>query len=161
MRKTKLNILTFLLLLPIFAIGQIPKGHFLDADDSTEKGYKVKPFEQKKEGIYHYAILTELPFENDCEKGMSEKEQITCSENRLHELISEKLTSEIEFKGSVYIYLTVTENAEIKDIKVKSFPQTDEIDKLFKEATEKIEVKAGKYKKNTVNSRLWTSFKYE
>jgi hypothetical protein len=161
MNKTKLNILTFLLLLPVLAIGQIPKGHFLDADDSAEKGYKVKPFKQKKEGIYHYAILTELPFENDCDNGLSEKEQIDCSENKLNELISEKLTSGIKFKGSVYVYLTVTENSEIQNIKVKSYPQTDEIDKLFKEATEKIEVRPGKYKRKTVKSRLWTSFKYE
>lgn len=161
MNKIKLNILTFLLVIPIFAIGQIPKGHFLDADDSAEKGYIIKPFKQKRKGIYHYAILTELPFENDCSKGLSEKEQIKCSEKNLNGLISEKLTSEIEFKGSVYIYLTVTENAEIKDIKVKSYPQTDEIEKLFKEATEKIVVKAGKFKNKTVKSRLWTSFKYE
>ncbi|MCG7503313.1 hypothetical protein MHM83_15705 [Tenacibaculum sp. Mcav3-52] len=161
MKKNQLNILTFLLLLPVFAIGQIPKGHFLDADDSTKKGYKVKPFKQKKEGIYHYAILTELPFENDCEKDLSKKEQIDCSENRLNELINEKLTSEIEFKGSVYIYLTVTENAEIQNIKVKSYPQTNEIDKLFTEAIKKIDVRPGKYKKKTVKSRLWTSFKYE
>ncbi|WP_416441740.1 hypothetical protein ACH3O9_14700 [Leeuwenhoekiella sp. A16] len=116
MKKHKLNILTFLLLIPIFAVGQIPKEHFLDADDSAEKGYKLKPFKQKKEGIYHNAILTELPFENDCSKGLSEKQQIKCSEKNLNRLISEKLTSEIEFKGSVYIYLTVTENAEIPEL---------------------------------------------
>ena len=76
-------------------------------------------------------------------------------------LISEKLNSKTEFKGSVYVYLTVTEKAEIIDIKVKSYPQSDKIDKLIKEATEKINVKAGKYKRKTVNSRLWTSFKFE
>ncbi|MEE3999304.1 hypothetical protein V1T75_03050 [Tenacibaculum sp. FZY0031] len=161
MKKNKWNILTFLMLLPVFAIGQIPKGHFLDADDSAEKGYKVKPYKQKKEGIYHYAILTELPFENDCKKDLSEKERIDCSENRLNELINEKLSFEIEFKGSVYVYLTVTENAEIQNIKVKSYPQTNEIDNLFREAIEKIEVIPGKYKKKVVKSRLWTSFEYE
>ena len=163
MKKYKLNILTFLLLIPIFAIGQIPKGHFLDADDSAEKGYKVKPFKQKKQGIYHYAILTELPFENNCGEGLSEKEQIDCSEEKLRELINEKMISEIEFKGNVYVYvyLTVTEKGEIEDIKIKSYPKTDEIDKIFKEATEKIEVRPGKYKKKSVKSRLWTNFKYE
>ncbi|MDX6748124.1 hypothetical protein SHK09_15105 [Polaribacter sp. PL03] len=161
MKIFKLTFLTILLLIPIFSFGQIPKGHFLDADDSTEKGYKLKPFKQKKEGIYHYAILTELPFENNCGKRISEKEQITCSEKNLKKLISENLKSETEFKGSVYVYLTVTKKAEIIDIKVKSYPQSNEIDKLIKEATEKITVKAGKYKRKTVNSRLWTSFKFE
>ncbi|TXD81152.1 hypothetical protein ESY86_19180 [Subsaximicrobium wynnwilliamsii] len=65
--------LTLLLLIPILAIGQIPKGHFLDADDSTESGYKSKPFIQDKEGIYHYAVLTALPFDNDCASGLSEE----------------------------------------------------------------------------------------
>ncbi len=148
-------------LMPIFAIGQIPKGHFLDADDSAEKGYKLKPFKQKKEGIYHYAILTGLPFENNCEKRISEKKQIECAEINLKKLISEKMNSETEFKGNASVYLTVTKNAEIIDIKVKSYPQSDEIDQLLKEATEKIEVKAGTYKKKTVTSRLWTNFNFE
>lgn len=161
MKKHKLNILTFLLLVPFFVIGQIPKGHFIDADDSAKKGYKVKPFKQKKKGIYHYAVLNELPFENNCGNNLSEKEQIDCSEKKLHELISEKLPSDINFKGSVYVYLTVTENKEIKNIKVKSYPQTKEIDNIFKEAVEKIEVRPGKYKKKVVKSRLWTSFEYK
>lgn len=160
MNKYKLIFLTILLLIPIFAIGQIPKGHFLDADDSADKGYKLKPFKQKKKGIYHYAILSELPFENDCESGISEKKQIACAERNLNRLISEKMNSESEFKGNVYVYLTVTEKAKIIDIKVKSYPQSDEIDKLIKEATEKINVKPGKYKRKTVKSRLWTSFKF-
>ncbi len=125
MNKFKLNFFTILLLIPVFAIGQIPKGHFLDADDSAEKGYKLKPFKQKKEGIYHYAILTELPFENDCESGISQKEQIACAEKNLNGLIREKLNSETDFKGNVYIYLTVTEKVKIMDIKVKSYPQSD------------------------------------
>ena len=145
----------------MFAIGQIPKGHFLDADDSAEKGYKLKPFKQKKKGIYHYAILTELPFENDCENGVSEKEQIACAEKNLNGLISEKLNSETEFKGNVYVYLTVTEKAEIIDIKVKSYPQSDEIDKIVKQATEQIKVRPAKYKKKVVKSRLWTKLEFE
>jgi hypothetical protein len=144
----------------MFAIGQIPKGHFLDADDSAEKGYKLKPFKQKKEGIYHYAILTELPFENECESGISEKEQIACAEKNLNGLISEKLNSKSEFKGNVYVYLTVTEKAEIIDIKVKSYPQSDEIDKIVKQATEQIKVRPAKYKKKVVKSRLWTKLEF-
>ncbi|WP_132723799.1 hypothetical protein [Tenacibaculum sp. M341] len=161
MENIKLSVLIFLVLIPILAFGQIPKGHFIDADDSVKKGYKLKPFKQKKKGIYHYAILSELPFENDCGSDLSEKEQIDCSEKKLNKLISAKLNSKIEFKGDVYIYLTVTENAKIVDIKVKSYPQTEEIDKLFTRAIEQIEVKAGKFKNKIVKSRLWTSFKYE
>ena len=161
MSKHKLNFLIILLLMPIFAIGQIPKGHFLDADDSAEKGYKLKPFKQKKEGVYHYAVLTELPFENDCERRISEKQQIECAERNLKALINEKINSETEFKGNASVYLTVTKNAKIIDIKVKSYPQSDEINQLLKEATEKIEVKAGMYKKKTVTSRLWASFDFE
>ena len=145
----------------MFAIGQIPKRHFLDADDSVEKGYKLKPFKQKKEGIYHYAILTELPFENDCESGISEKEQISCAEKNLNGLISEKLNFETEYKGNVYVYLTVTGKAEIIDIKVKSYPQSDEIDKIVKQATKQIKVRPAKYKKKVVKSRLWTKLEFD
>ena len=149
------------MLTPFFAIGQIPKGHFLDADDSAEKGYKVKPYKQKKEGIYHYAVLTELPFENNCGNELLEKEQINCSEEKLNELINKELTSKIEFKGSIYVYLTVTENAEVHNIKVKSYPQTTDVELLFEKATQKIKVKPGKYKNKTVKSRLWTSFNFK
>ena len=102
-----------------------------------------------------------MPFENNCGKGISEKEQITCSEKTLRSLISEQLSTKTEFKGSVYVYLTVTEKSEIIDIKIKSYPQNDKIDIIIKEATEKINVKAGKYKRKTVKSRLWTSFKFK
>jgi len=161
MKKHKFTVLTFLLLIPIFSIGQIPKGHFLDADDSAESGYKVKPFIQKKEGIYHYAILTELPFENDCASGLSEKKQIKCSEMKLKALISRNFTQEMELTGKVYVYLTVTENAQIEDIKVESYPQSNLIDDLIKKATEKIKVRPGKYNGKTVRSRLWTSFQFK
>ena len=145
----------------MFAIGQIPKGHFLDADDSAEKGYKLKPYKQKKKGIYHYAILTELPFENDCESEISKKEQIACAEKNLNRLISEKLNSETKFKGNVYIYLTVTEKAEIIDIKIKSYPQSNEIDKIIQQTTKQIKVRPAKFKKKVVKSRLWTKLEFE
>ena len=161
MKKYKLNFLTILLLMPMFAIGQIPKGHFLDADDSAEKGYKLKPYKQKKKGIYHYAILTELPFENDCESEISKKEQIACAEKNLNRLISEKLNSETKFKGNVYIYLTVTEKAEIIDIKIKSYPQSNEIDKIIQQTTKQIKVRPAKFKKKVVKSRLWTKLEFE
>jgi len=102
-----------------------------------------------------------LPFENDCESGISEKKLIACSEKNLNGLINEKLNSETEFKGNVFIYLTVTEKAEIIDIKVKSYPQSDEIDILVKQATEEIKVRTAKYKNKIVKSRLWTKLEFE
>ncbi len=160
MNKNKLNFLSFLLLAPILAIGQIPEGHFIDADKTAEKGYKVKPFKQEKEGIYHYAILTELPFENDCISGLSEKEQIACSEKNLRKLIYAKLASEIDFKGNVYVYMTVTTDAKITDIAVSSHPKSEKINNLIKEAVENVIFKPAKYKDEFVKSRLWTSFTF-
>lgn len=160
MDKHKLSFLTILLFIPLLSNGQILKGHFLDADDSDKRGYKEKPFIQEKEGIYHYAVLTELPFENDCISGLSEKEQIACSERNLRKLIYQKLTSENNFKGNVYIYLTVTKDAEITDLSVNSYPESKTTNELIKEATENIEVKSGKYNSNSVISRLWTSFTF-
>ena len=160
MNKKNLSFLITLLLVPILTIGQIPKGHFIDADKTTEKGYVVKPFKQEKKGIYHYAVLTELPFENDCANGLSEKEQIACAEKKLRKLIYEKLTSENTFKGNVYVYLTVTKDAEITDVSINSYPKSKEIEELIKEAISKIEVKAGKFNNEIVISRLWTSFTF-
>ncbi|MCF7567275.1 hypothetical protein L3X37_02700 [Sabulilitoribacter arenilitoris] len=160
MNKRNLNFLITLLLVPIITIGQIPKGHFIDADKATEKGYVVKPFKQEKEGIYHYAVLTELPFENDCTNRLSEKEQIACAEKKLRKLIYEKLTSENTFKGNVYVYLSVTKDAEITDVSINSYPKSKEIEELIKEAISKIEIKAGKFNNEIVISRLWTSFTF-
>lgn len=160
MKKPKLNFLTILLLIPIFSIGQIPQGHFLDADDSSEKGYKVKPFKQETDGIYHYAVLTELPFANDCTNELSEKEQIKCSEKNLRKLIYQKISSVNDFKGNVYVYLSVTKDEKITDITVNSYPKSEPINNLIKEATQSIEVKAGKYNDQIVTSRLWTSFTF-
>ncbi|AXO79233.1 hypothetical protein DZC78_02170 [Olleya aquimaris] len=160
MKKNKLNILTFLLIIPFIGIGQIPKGHFLDADKTAERGYKVKPFKQEKEGIYHYAVLTELPFENDCDSGLSEKEQIACSEQNLRNFIYPKLPSEIEFKGNVYVYLTVTENSEVKNVTVNSYPKSEPTNEIIKEAINSIEFRPGKFNDKVVKSRLWTSFTF-
>ena len=57
MSKKLLKLLFIIFLIPIYSIGQIPKGHFVDADNTTKNGYKLKPFKQEKEGIFHYAIL--------------------------------------------------------------------------------------------------------
>ena len=154
MKKRKLNILTFLLLVPIFSIGQIPKGQFLDADG------KLKPFKQEKESIYHYAVLSELPFENECPDGLTEEEQSDCSTNTLRNLIYPKIRSYNNFKGNAYAYFTVNENAEITDVFVKSYPNSESISSIIKEAIMTIEVNPGKYDDKTVNSRLWTSFTF-
>jgi hypothetical protein len=160
MKKNKLNILTFLLLIPFIGIGQIPKGHFLDADKTAERGYKVKPFKQEKEGIYHYAVLTELPFENDCDSGLSEKEQIACSEQNLRNFIYPKLPSNIEFKGNVYVYLTVTEDSQVENVTVSSYPNSESMNELITEALNSIKFKTGKFNDKIVKSRLWTSFTF-
>lgn len=160
MKKYKLNFLTILLLIPIFAIGQIPKGHFLDADDTTEKGIKLKPFKQEKEGIYHYAVLTELPFANDCVNGLSEKEQIACSEEHLRNFIYPNLNSDIDFKGNVYVYLTITEDAQVTNVTVSSYPKSESTNKLIRDSIESIEFRPGKYEDKIVKSRLWTSFTF-
>lgn len=160
MNKYRLNLLTILLLIPIFSIGQIPKGHFLDADSSAPRGMIMKPFIQKEKEIYHYAVITELPFENDCNDITEEREKIKCSERNLRKLIFEKLNEDINFRGSVYVYLTVTKNSEITDISVRSYPKTKDINKKIEEGIEKIKVKVGKYNGQEITSRLWTSFSF-
>lgn len=160
MKKQSLNLFTFAILFPILLFGQIPKGHFIDADETVEKGYKVKPFKQVEEGIYHYAVLTELPFENDCSPELSEKEQISCSESHLRELIYQQLNSEINFAGNVYVYFTVTKEADISNMSVKSYPESKVVNNIIKDVIHNIKVKAGKYNGDLVNSRLWTSFTF-
>lgn len=46
------------------------------------------------------------------------------------------------------------------DIKVKSYPQSNEIDKIIKQATEQIKIRPTKYKKKVVKSRLWTKLEF-
>jgi len=159
MKKYKLNILTFLLLIPIFAIGQIPKEHFLDADSSAPRGMKIKPFIQKEKGIYHYAVLTELPFENDCVGITDEREKIKCSERNLRKLIFDKL-NDIDFRGSVYAYLTVNKNKDITDIAVRSYPKSEKVNEKIEEAIKKLDVTSGEYDGQEVITRLWTSFSF-
>jgi len=159
MNKYKFTFLILLLLIPIFSIGQIPKGHFIDADSSAPRGMKMKPFIQKENGVYHYAVLTELPFTNNCNGLTKEREKIQCSERNLRKLIFENL-DKINFSGSVYAYLTVTKSSEIIDISVRSYPNSEETNKKIKEGIEKLDVKTGKYDGKEVISRLWTSFSF-
>lgn len=159
MKKYNLNILTFLLFVPIFSIGQIPNGHFIDADSSAPRGKKIKPFIQKEKGIYHYAVLTELPFENDCIEITDEGERIKCSERNLRKLIFEKL-EDIDFRGRVYAYLTIDNNQRIKDIYIYSYPKSEKVNERIEEAIKKLDVKSGIYEGQEVTSRLWTSFSF-
>lgn len=160
MNKFKLNALIIALLIPFFAIGQTSKEQFLDADQSTEKGYKVKSLKQEKEEIFHYAVLTELPFKNDCNSNLSEKEQIPCSERNLRNLIYQKLPSELNYEGNVYVYLTVTEAAQVTDVTVRSYPNSESMNDHMEEAVDAVQFRPGKYKNDTVKSRLWTSFTF-
>jgi|TARA_R100000093_G_scaffold11358_1_gene7120 hypothetical protein len=137
-------------LLPVFGLAQIPKGHFLDSDG------EIKPFEQESEGIYHYAILSELPFKNNCPKKQSEKKRIICAEDSLSELLQKQLTLETDYKGRVYIYLTVNKNAEIENVDVTSYPNSNEINEAVNTATKNLSVKPAIYNDQIVKARLWT-----
>ncbi|GGG30898.1 hypothetical protein GCM10011344_34800 [Dokdonia pacifica] len=160
MNKYTLRILTLLFLVPTIAIGQIPNGYFLDADDTATSGYKAKPYKQEKEGIYHYAVLTELPFENKCSEGLSEKDQSDCAEASLRNLIYPNIPSELDFKGNVYVYLTVKKDAQIANVTVSSYPTSKTINSYIKEAIEAVTFKPGKFNDKIVTSRLWTSFTF-
>jgi len=161
MNQYKIYFSIIFLLASLTSIGQIPEGHFLDADDTAEKGYKLKPFIQEKEGIYHYAVLDELPFENNCSNELNQKEKIECSENTLNILITDNWGKPGFFKSSSYVYITIDENGKAVDIKVKSYPHHDEIEPMYIDAIERIEFKPAKYKGNAVKTRLWTAFDYE
>jgi|GEM_PF-2515307 len=154
MDNKKPRLFTILFLFPLLAIGQFPKGHFLDADK------KFKPFKQEKENLYHYAVLSELPFENDCQSGLSEEGQSACSKKTLRNLIYDKLEDKSNFKGNVYLYLTVTENAEITDVSIKSSPNSESINSSIEQVINTLDLKPGKYNDRTVNARLWTNFTF-
>lgn len=139
-----------ILLLPFLGLAQIPKGHFLDSD------LEIKPFMQESEGLYHYAILSELPFENNCPKKQSEKKRIICAEDRLSDLLKKEMTLESDYKGRVYIYLTVNKEAEIEDVNVTSYPNSNEINKIVQSAAENLSVKPARYNGEIVKARLWT-----
>ncbi len=154
-------LLTILLILPMFIVGQIPKDHFLDADDSGEDGYKIKPFIQKDKGIYHYEVLSELPFENKCKGNERIEGQLSCPEWTLGVLVGQEIKERTDYKGVGYVYFTVTEQAEIIDIKIKSNPPSDKIDRILTEAVNRIAVRPGKYKRSIVTSRLWTKIDFK
>lgn len=155
MTKDLFSFLALFFLLPFLVFGQIPKGHFLDSDG------QLKSFKQKNENLYHYAVLSELPFTNDCGSGLSEKEQIACSEKNLRGFIYPKISSsEIDFEGNVYVYLTITEDAGITDLMVKSYPNSETTNNLIKEAIKELEFRPGKFDNEIVKSRLWTYFTF-
>ncbi|WP_299158439.1 hypothetical protein [uncultured Tenacibaculum sp.] len=149
-----------LIIIPFSLVGQIPDGHFIDADKSEKKGYKLKPFIQKDKGIYHYAVLTELPFDNKCKKGISQKKQIDCSEKRMSELIIKNIKTKIDYKGDVYVYLTVNSLAKAVNVEIKAYPKSDKINRVVREAVELVKFKPGKYKDKIVDSRIWAVLKF-
>jgi len=140
----------------LFCLAQIPKDHFIDADDSSPNGYKLKPFIQKEKGIYHYSILSELPFDNSC----SDKESKVCSENTLRKSIYNLLNNDLNFRGNVYVYLSVDSVSKANNIKVSSYPKSERINQAINKAIHKIDFKVGKYKDKKVISRLWTSLSF-
>jgi len=154
-------LLTILLFLPLFIMAQIPKDHFLDADDSGENGYKIKPFIQKDKLIYHYEVLSALPFENDCDGKERMDGELSCSEMTLGILIGQQIKENSNYQGIGNIYFTVTEQAEIIDIKIKSYPPSEEIDRILTEAVNRVSVKPAKYKRSKVRSRLWTKIDFK
>lgn len=150
MKNYRFNFIILFFIAPILAMGQIPKEHFLDSDG------KVKPFKQPKERLYHYAVISELPFENSCPEDQTEKEKINCAEDSLSELLRERLKLEFDYKGRVYIYLTVNEDAEIYDVNVTSYPNSKQINEQIHEVVKTLPVKPALYQDKIVKSRLWT-----
>jgi hypothetical protein len=154
-------ILAILLFLPLISIGQIPKDHFLDADETGENGYKIKPFIQKEKGIYHYNVLSELPFENNCDGYIHKENELNCSEMTLGILVGQQIKENTRYQGVSNIYLTVTERGEIIDIDIKSYPPSEQIDRILTKAVNKVSFKPAKYKRKTVKSRLWTKIDFK
>ncbi|TXD81151.1 hypothetical protein ESY86_19175 [Subsaximicrobium wynnwilliamsii] len=58
------------------------------------------------------------------------------------------------------MYSTVTKYAEVTDITVSSYPESESINNAIKEAAATLEVNAGRYNDEIVTSRLWTSFTF-
>ena len=146
----KLKFVMLILLLPVFGLAQIPNGYFLDSDG------EIKPFKQEGKGLYHYAILSELPFENNCPKKQSEKKRIICAEDGLSDLLRKQLNPKSDYKGRVYVYLTVTEEAEIENVHITSYPNSNEINEAVNTATKNLSVKPAIYNDQIVKARLWT-----
>lgn len=66
------------------------------------------------------------------------------------------MTLESDYKGRVYIYLTVNKEAEIEDIHVTSYPNSNEINEIVLSAAENLSAKPARYNGETVKARLWT-----
>lgn len=151
MNIPNLSFLILFMVLPTLSFAQIPKGHFLDSDG------EIKPFKQEEKEIYHYAVLSELPFENTCPK----KNQINCTEEKLSELINDGLKNKPKYKGRAYVYFTVNENAEIKDVNVTSYPKSNSINNLLEKVTKKLTMRHAQYNGRIVKTRLWTYLVFE
>ena len=154
-------ILLISLCIPMLLMGQVPEGHFLDADDSGKDGYAIKPFIQEDKGIYHYEVLSELPFENDCNGSGTAEGQLTCPERTLAFLVGQQINESTNYKGVGNIYLTVTERGNITNINVKTLPPSQEIEQILTDAVKRIQVRPAKFKHRTVKSRLWTKIDFK
>jgi hypothetical protein len=154
-------ILLISLCIPMLLMGQVPEDHFLDADDSGKDGYTIKPFIQEDNGIYHYTVLSELPFENDCDGSETAEDQLTCPEQTLALLVGQQINESTYYQGVVNVYFTVTERGEITNINIKTQPPSLEIEQILTEAVKQIQVRPAKYKQKTVKSRLWTKIDFK
>jgi hypothetical protein len=143
-----------LIIIPLTSLAQNKK------NKSTEQEYQLVPFKQEEKEIYHYAVLTELPFENGCDMSLSEKERIACSEKNLRRLIYSKLDYSASFRGNVYAYITISKEAQISTINIKSYPKSEEISSSIEDAIRKVNFNQAKHQDETVTARLWTSFTF-
>ncbi|MGH1388462.1 hypothetical protein [Kordia sp.] len=148
------RLLLITIMIPFIAIGQ----QFLDVNDKNEGS--VKPMIQKDKALYHYSKLTTLPFENDCSPELSEKELAKCAESHLRKMIFKNLDLSRDFKGSAYVYLTVTTEGKITNISATNFPRTYDLSDDFINSVQKLQVKPGTVEGKVVNTRLWTSFSF-
>lgn len=147
-------------LVSLLGLGQIPKGHYLDIDPTSDTGYKIKPFIRAGGDLYHYAVLSELPFDNDCGNNEVQKDWIDCSEQNLSSLILDGFPIRPKYSGVVYVYLTVTESLEKSNVYVESYPASEDIVGQVMKIVKGLDVKPAKYGDSVVNARLWTRIEF-
>ncbi len=146
------RLLLLICLVPFIAFGQ--------QNDQKKLKAVISPMIQKDKALYHYSKLTTLPFENDCSPELNEKERAACAESHLRKMIFENLDLFRDFKGSAYVYLTVTTEGEITDIAAVNYPKIYDHSDDFINAVQKIKVRPGTVDGVIVNTRLWTSFSF-
>ncbi|MFS4449002.1 hypothetical protein [Maribacter sp. 2307UL18-2] len=141
---------------------QIPEGHFIDIDDTAEKGIKLKPYIQKKKGIYHCAVLDSIPFENECNGFKKGKPKSKCLEETFSQIISAQIMGKPDnYEGYALVFCTVDINGKIVDIGCKSYPNSVEVNEIVKSTVAKLDVVKGYYKRKIVKSRLFARVDFE